>query len=325
MSASSTLTIAAIAASENRVVTVADVGGAYLNALMTEEVLMTLSQFLSSRLVKLRPEYKKFLSENGTLTVKLLKALYGCVQSAKLWFETIRDILLSLGFIQNCADSCVFNCIEKDGSQTTIGVYVDDLLITSRKREYIESILASLRNAFSGEVTAHFGTIHNYLGMCLDFSRKGKVSINMKGYISKILRNNNITSSAKTPTSGKINFKSDLDSPPLSPEEMKKIHSLSAQLSYIASRARPDISFPVAYLTTKVGKYTENDKSIAFHLLKYLHGSIDRVIMISIPNTKDIKHFVDSSFYTHSDAKSHSGACLSLGNGFVCWKSSSKD
>ncbi len=101
--------------------------------------------------VLLRPEYKKFLSKNGTLTIKL---------------------------------------------------------ITSRKREYIESILASLRNAFSGEVTAHFGTIHNYLGMCLDFSRKGKLSINVKGYISKILRNHNITSSAKAPTSGKINFKS---------------------------------------------------------------------------------------------------------------------
>ncbi len=89
MSASSTLTITAIAASENRVVTVADIGGAYLNAFMTEEVLMTLSQFLSFRLVKLRPKYKKFLSKNGTLTVKLLKALYGCVQSVKLWFETI--------------------------------------------------------------------------------------------------------------------------------------------------------------------------------------------------------------------------------------------
>ena len=32
--------------------------------------------------------------------------------------------------------------------------------------------------------------------------------------------------------------------------------------------------------------------------------------------------FADSSFHTHSDGKSHSGACVSMGSGFVCWKSS---
>jgi hypothetical protein len=43
---------------------------------------------------------------------------------------------------------------------------------------------------------------------------------------------------------------------------------------------------------------------------------------MSLGKNISIKLYVDSSFHTHADAKSHSGACLSLGNGFVCWKSS---
>ena len=82
--------------------------------------------------------------------------------------------------------------------------------------------------------------------------------------------------------------------------------------------------FPVNYLTTRVGKYTNFDASVVEHILKYLNGSIDRSLVASIDDTKNVKIqlFIDSSFHTHADGKSHSGACLSLGSGFVCWKSS---
>eukprot|EP01041_Mallomonas_annulata_P039061 gene39061-62684_t len=38
-------------------------------------------------LCELDPEYRDYLTKGGTIYVRLLKALYGCVQSAKLWFD----------------------------------------------------------------------------------------------------------------------------------------------------------------------------------------------------------------------------------------------
>lgn len=77
--------------------------------------------------------------------------------------------------------------------------------------------------------------------------------------------------------------------------------------------------FPVAYLSTRVGKFNQQDREIISHLLKYLHGTVDNCLILSIPDTKSIelKLYIDSSFHTHP----HSGACLSLGSGFIAWKS----
>ena len=323
MSASSMRTIAAIAASEHRKVITADVGGAYLNAKMKGTVLMTLSPFIVRRILNSFPDYNKFVNPDGSITVELLKALYGCIESAKLWFETICALLLKIDFTQNDADPCVFNRIESDGSQTTIGLYVDDLIMTSCNPSALNQIIDCMRSKFK-EVTVHEGLLHDYLGMNLEFRQDGKVKIDMCGYIRKVLSANNISTTAKSPTSSNFSFNHPEDSPTLSESSMKSLHSTSAQLLYIASNARPDILFPVSYLTTRVGKYSEWDQEVAIHILRYLNGTINRCLTLCIPDTKNvtISLFADSSFHTHSDGKSHSGACISMGSGFVSWKSS---
>jgi hypothetical protein len=40
-------------------------------------------------LLSIEPELEKFRNERGKMTVRLEKALYGCVQSAKLWYERL--------------------------------------------------------------------------------------------------------------------------------------------------------------------------------------------------------------------------------------------
>jgi hypothetical protein len=195
--------------------------------------------------------------------------------------------------------------------------------MTSINQSALDQVIDCLRSEFK-EVTVHEGLLHDYLGMNLDFTQEGKVKIDMSGYIKKVLSANNITSSAKSPTSSNFSFDPPEDSPTLPEAAMKSLHSTSAQLLYIASNARPDILFPVSYLTTRVGKYSEWDQEIAMHLLRYLNGTIEKCLTLCIPDTKNITItlFADSSFHTHSDGKSHSGACVSMGSGFVCWKSS---
>ena len=81
---SAVFAVAAIAAKEKRHVVTLDIGGAYLNASMKErEVLMRLDEKMAMILVKIRPEYERFLNEDGSMIVQLDKALYGCMESAK--------------------------------------------------------------------------------------------------------------------------------------------------------------------------------------------------------------------------------------------------
>jgi len=49
-------------------------------------------------LVNIIPEYKKFRDDKGRILVSIEKAMYGLVQSAKLWYDTITGVLAENGF-----------------------------------------------------------------------------------------------------------------------------------------------------------------------------------------------------------------------------------
>jgi 3-deoxy-D-manno-octulosonate 8-phosphate phosphatase KdsC-like HAD superfamily phosphatase len=84
--------------------------------------------------------------------VALNRALYGCVESAALWYENLRDTMTSLGYERNPHDIRVFNKTDKDGVQCTTTVHVDDLLITSMDGTMIESLAEGLRLRY-GKIT----------------------------------------------------------------------------------------------------------------------------------------------------------------------------
>ena len=84
---------------------------------------------------------------NGTLIVKLEKALYGCKQSAKLWYDRLSAYLMSIGFVVNTIDKCVFNK-DREGHPITIVMQVDDFLYTSKKRENLDWLRDALKKEF---------------------------------------------------------------------------------------------------------------------------------------------------------------------------------
>ena len=101
-----------IDAIENRDVAITDIKGAYLNAKMKDEVLMKITGKDVDLFLEIDPSLAEFVvRENGmkVLYVQLDKALYGCVQSALLWYELYLSTLKELGFILNPYDLCVAN------------------------------------------------------------------------------------------------------------------------------------------------------------------------------------------------------------------------
>jgi hypothetical protein len=99
--------VANIAAYEGRKVRTMDIGSAYLNAKIKRKVLMVIQPSLTKILCSIAPGYSKFMREDGCVVVKLLKALYGCVESSKLWYDDVRKELIKLRFTHNPKDECV--------------------------------------------------------------------------------------------------------------------------------------------------------------------------------------------------------------------------
>ena len=91
------------------------------------------------------PETEQFQNSNGELVARLEKALYGCIESAKRWYDELSSYLATIGFTTNPQTPCVFNkVISSSGTQLTIGLHVDDMLISCVDESAIDELYASI-------------------------------------------------------------------------------------------------------------------------------------------------------------------------------------
>jgi hypothetical protein len=301
-----------IAATENRNAMKIDIGGAYLNAEMTgEEVLMELDRTLSNIVKRILPEVEQFV-ENGKLVVRLDRALYGCVQSAKLWFEKLTDILKGMGFVPNEVDPCVMNLM-RNGKQLTLAIYVDDILALSENAEDLEWFREELEKVFD-DVKAETGGEFSYLGMHI-ILEKGKARISMKQFIEELLDLHGEVRMRITPATNQL-FESD-EEKKLNDEEKGKFHTMVAKLLYLSKRTRSDIALPVIYLCTRVKSPTEEDKRKLDRVMGYLKMTKSRELVLTCKGAWRVTGFIDAAFGCHLDGKSHSGGVICVGGACI--------
>jgi len=307
-----------IDAIEERDVAVTDIKGAYLNAKMKDMVIMKIKGPEVGLFCDLDESLKKFVTkENGkdTLYVQLDKALYGCVQSALLWYELYLTTLKSFGFVLNPYDSCVANA-DIDGSQCTICWYVDDNKISHKKSEVVDKVIGWIEGKF-GEMSTTRGDIHDFLGMNVNF-KKGKVTIGMKKHILRAIDTflDEIVRSAATPARGYL-FEVRDGATKLDETRADNFHSVVAALLFISRRCRLDIQVAVGFLTTRVSEPDEDDWAKLKRVLQYLRGTMDLTLTIGGTSIQHMHSWVDVSYGVHTDGKSHTGGCISFGIGAV--------
>ena len=312
---SSVFTLLCIAAHEGRKVTVVDISGAYLSAEMNTglTVHMRLDKNMTSIMVKLPPGYSKYVDNRGCVVVRLDKALYGCVESAALWYENLRQSLHLLGYKPNPIDMCVFNKRNARGIQCTVAVHVDDLMITSTDSDMIESLSKGLNQRY-GDITRNDGPIVNYLGMVFDLSLPGIAKVSMTGYVEDMLKEVGTTKGARTPaTEGLFDVRPDAD---MAIEGQRMIfHRHVAKMLYLAKRARPDCLTAVAFLATRVTKCTVDDLAKLDRLMRYVWATRERGLVFA-PGSKGlvVSVLIDAAFGVRPDGRSHTGSCVVVGD-----------
>ena len=311
---------AIVDAAQGRDVATTDIQGAYLNARMKDEVIMKITGPEVDLFCKIDPTLEAFVTyENGkkVLYVQLDKALYGCVQSALLWYELYSETLKDMGFILNPYDLCVANA-EIDGKQCTICWYVDDNKISHIDPKVVDKVIEKIESKF-GTMSKTRGSNHEFLGMDMRF-RKGKVTIGMKKHILKAIADfeDDIIRSAASPAKSKL-FET-RDSKKLSEKKADNFHSVVASLLFISRRCRLDIQTAVGFLCTRVCNPDEDDWIKLKRVLQYLRGTLDLKLTLGADNLEMMKSWVDVSYGVHDDCKSHTGGCASFGWGVFLTK-----
>jgi len=106
-----------------------------------------------------------------------------------LFWRTLTAKLVEMGFEINPHDRCVANKLI-DGKQCTILWHVDDITVSHCNAQVVTEVVNELQEEYRKEapLTVSHGKKHDYLGMVIDYSRNGAVTITMFDFISNMLK-----------------------------------------------------------------------------------------------------------------------------------------
>ena len=225
-----------------------------------------------------------------------------------------------MGFHFNPYDPCVTNR-EKGGSQHTIRFHVDDIMSSHKDAKVNDEFYLQMNDKYGElkEVSVQRGNTHDFLGMTFEFGNE-QVCIRMVEHVSEMINQvpGGIKKEAisKTPA-GQDLFSRNENSPKLCGEAKEGFHSNVAKGIFIVKRGRPDIQTAIAVLSTRVCDPSEEDLEKLRRVCRYLNGTKDLFLCLSIDDLNILKWYVDAAYAVHPDFKSHSGGVLLWGQGTI--------
>ena len=311
-------------ADERREVATCDIPGASTQASMDKVVHVRLSGPLATLLTRVDPKKcsKCIVKEKGkpVLHVKLKKALCGTLQAASLFWRDLSSQLKKWGFTANPHDECVANKMI-NGKQCAIPWHVDDLKMSHVEKGVVDEMISKLNNRYGKEapLTATRGLIHDYLGMVIDHSTPGKVTMRMDECADAIIAEARPDmEGASASLAAEHLFDVNKTNPvKLENDDSQCFHTMTAKLLFLSKRARPDLQQAVAFLTTRVKAPDQDNCKKLAQVIKCLRNEPHLALTLEADNMQVVKWWVDASFAVHKDMRSHAGGTMSLGKGSV--------
>ena len=315
----------AIEGAEKRVVAVADISGAFLQAKMDDIVHVVYENDMVDLMIQTDKVYEKYVytTKKGKrlLYVQLKKAMYGCMKAARLFWDNLSTYLVKkMNFELNPYDACVANKLI-DGKQCTVVWHVDDLKISHVSGEVVNEVIAQLESNY-GKMSMTIGKRHKYVGMNLIYNPDGSVTIDMIDYVKDALAEfpETIDTDAHTPAAANL-FEVRENIARLPEDQAKLFHRIVAKMLFVCKRGRPDVQVAIAFLSTRTTKSDDDDWRKLRRLMRYLKTTQNLTLTLKAEDLTVIKWWVDASYAVHDNMRSHTGATMTLGGGAVYSKS----
>jgi hypothetical protein len=284
-----------------------DVGNAFLEALLKEDLYMYLPMDWTGG--------KKIL-------VKLCRNIYGLKQAGLLWYLLLAEVLANFGMSKSTWDPCVFFKGENN-SKIIMCLHVDDQAIVSNDAEQLEGLKSHLGSKF--KKISDLGSVNSFLGMSITYDESIKKFI----FSQADMINNNIqlalkngTATIAIPFSPLINItqpEQGLNSP-----TNKPIWDRVGVISYIAQHTMPQLTC----ITGMLAQCARNPSAVHIKALesteRYITQHRNETLALGGAD-KDIRLFgyCDASRRVEGDFRARIGQCwfLGLDSGTVSWKS----
>ena len=254
--------------------------------------------------------------------LKLVKSLYGHVVAPLLWYKHISSYFKKLGLKQSTFDPCLWY-----GRGLMLVQYVDDMGISAKKQEDIDSFVADLRK--EGLVLTQDESFSEFLGIKFEELKDGSINMTQQGLIKKILTtagmsdcNPNATPAAQTAL-GK-----DPQGEPMN--EVWSYRAIVGMLLYLSTNARPDIACAVSQVARFSADPKKSHATAVKTILRYLKRTMDKGTLVKPAKDLQLDLYVDADLAglygveedrDPNSARSRTGHVILLSGWPLLWKS----
>lgn len=280
-----------------------DVKSAFLNGEIEEEVYVS------------QPTGYEVKGQEGKV-YKLRKALYGLRQAPRAWYTRLSKFLEKLGFEKCPYEHAVY--VKREGNESLIiGVYVDDILITSSNTANIIKFKEQMSKEFE---MSDLGKLSYYLGIEVDQS-KDHIELKQSTYAKKVLEAAGMAdcNPSKYPMEPKIQLHKDLKGKAV---DSSRYRSIVGGLRYLV-HTRPDIAYAVGMVNRFMERPTTLHLGDVKRVLRYIKGTINYGLVYSKSTGNHmLSGYSDSDFAGNSDdRRSTGGMVFYLSESLITWMS----
>ena len=267
-------------------------------------------------------EMPRGFAEPGKV-LKLKKSLYGLKQAPRNFFQHLKGKLERIGFTSSSADPCLFI-----SEKVICIVYVDDTLLFSPRPEYIDEVLAQLKEEELD--LKEEDDVAGFLGVNVQRDdANGQIHMTQQGLIDRIIDALGCDSlpGKRTPAEyGALG--SDKGGDP--PQGTFSYPSVIGMLQYLQAHTRPDITLAVSQCARFIHSTRRSHELALIRIGQYLKLTRTKGLTLRPTTTMGIDCYVDADFaglwgfedpQDPTSVKSRTGYVLCLAGCPIIWAS----
>lgn len=255
---------------------------------------------------------------------RIRKYLYGLPDAGIAYYRAYSSHLIAKGYKRSMSDPCLFIKIEGK-TRTYVWTHVDDTFVCSTHKYLLEMFVMDMKQKFDITVVED---VDEYLGIKMEYLATGDVKLTQPKLLNSLLEEHadaiGLESSRGIPSPQRVTDSFLIENS----EEIGRteyLHLLGA-LIYL-TKSRPDIATAVSFCACYSAKPTVGAYAELLQILHYLRRTKDYgLILRAGQSNRDLvlRCYVDASYLTHADSKSHTGYTLSFGEMGTFYSRSSK-
>ena len=210
---------------------------------------------------------------------KLKKTVYGLADASRSWYLTLRSELLNLGAKTVQLDQGIFVWFEDKKLKGIMACFVDDVIWAGN--EWFKHIISKLRRVF--KIGTENSREFSYVGLNLKQIEDKSIIVNQNDYISSL---EPIIISADR-----------LSQDELCEEERTKLRGALGQLNWLSGMTRPEISFTVSEISSRIKSATISDIKAVNKSIKFVKTTPSQILIPKLDlQSLTLTVYTDASF-----------------------------